>query len=577
MAVVAETLAPPPAPSPRARPGFLSRFVRRVVIPIGVLSGVAYGGWWGANYAGLFTKTETETRLLHKVTRGDLIITVVEDGNLESASNIDIRCQVAGGATIKKIVTDGTIVQQGDQLVELDSAAIDEQILTQRIQYEKARAIRDQAVNDLAAAKIGLREYVEGTYLKELQTFESQITIAQENLRSSQNTLDYTERMFRKGYVTPLQHEAQQFAVKKAQLDLDLAETAKKVLREFTFEKMKNELETKVATAEAKAKSEEAAFLLEESKLKRLETQKANCIIFAPQSGMVVYANESGGSRFGGSSDRPRIEEGATVRESQVILRVPDLSQMQVKVTVHETKVESLRRGMPASIRIQNRKSTGYVTTIANQPESASMFAANVREYATYVRIDGVQTDLKPGMTCEVEILIDERKGVLTVPIQCVVEKAGKFYCWRLDGNESIKTEVALGVGDDRHVEVRSGLAEGDVVLQNPPERSEGNFGVARDGKQFGAPRKEGAAGPTEGTPPGEAPSGGARSRGGMPSISSLDKDGDKRLSRDEAPEPMKAFFDKLDADADGFVTEAEAAARRPPSGGGPPPGAASQ
>lgn len=589
-------LEPAPAARPPTRRGLASKFFRGYLVPLAILAGLGAGGWHTARYYGLLEmwsgKTTAEPRALHRIERGELIVTVTEDGNVESAKNIDIRCQVAGGATVKKIVVDGTYVEQGQLLVDLDSAAIDEQILSQKIALEKARAVRDQAVNDLAAAKIALREYVEGTYLKDLQTVESQITVAQENLRSSENTLQYTDRMFRKGYVTPLQLEAQEFAVKRSKLDLDMAGTAKKVLQEFTFTKMKNDLETKVATAEAKASSEEAAFKLEESKLKRLETQKTNCSILAPQSGMVVYANESS-SRFGGREGGTRIEEGAQVRESQVILRVPDLAQMQVKVTVHESKVESVRPGMPASIEIQNRKLTGEVVAVANQPEPSSMFSANVKEYAAFVRIDGEQRDLKPGMTAQVVILIDERKGVLVLPIQCVVAQKGQLYCWRWESGQAIKTPITIGIGDDRNIEVRSGLKEGDVVLQSPPERSDAGFSPTGEGRnRFGRGGKGGPGGAKSGGPPGasgaEKPSSGAAGNGSPsspddggptrspPTIESLDKDGDKKVSRSEAPPMMQNFFDKLDTNADGFLDAAElhALGERMRSGGagGAPP-----
>ena len=574
------------------RSGAAGRFLGRIAVFAVLTTIVVGGGWAAAKYSGLLDEKAAVKQMTHNVARGDLVITVTQKGNVESASNIEIRCLVAGGGTIKNIVTDGTIVKEGDQLVELDSAAIDEQILQQRIGYEKARAVRDQAKNDLEAAKIALREYVEGTFKKEVQLVDGQITIAEENLRSAQNTLLYTQRMFRKAYVTPLQLEAQQFAVKRAQLDLDTAKTAKRVLEEFTYLKMKNDLETQVATAGAKASSEQTAFELEESKLKRLETQKLNCLIAAPQDGMVVYANDSGSSRFGGSSDRPKIEEGATVREGQVILRVPDLRQMQVRVTVHESKVESLKAGMPASIRVQNRKLTGYVTFIANQPESTSMFSANVKEYATFVRIDGEQSDLKPGMTAEVEILVDEKKGVLTVPVQCVVEQAGRLYCWRETPQGFEKTEIKLGTGDDRNVEVVSGLNENDVVLQNPPERSEGNFATSPGSRsQFGAgprgtkpddkaPGGAGAGGPEAGV--GGAgqggPEGGRPAGGRSMDLMSLDKDGNGKVSRAEATEKMQSFFDRMDGNGDGFITAAEAAearARRSAQGGGPGGGAA--
>ena len=52
-------------------------------------------------------------------------------------------------------------------------------------------------------------------------------------------------------------------------------------------------------------------------------------------------------------------------------------------------------------------------------------------------------------------------------------------------------------------------------------------------------------------------------------SIKQSDTNGDGKLSKDEAPEPMKAFFDMADADKDGFITTAELAAGMKAMGGG--------
>ncbi len=48
------------------------------------------------------------------------------------------------------------------------------------------------------------------------------------------------------------------------------------------------------------------------------------------------------------------------------MMRLPDLSQMQVKCTVHESKVDSLQRGMLARIKVQDRDFQGIVTSVAN-------------------------------------------------------------------------------------------------------------------------------------------------------------------------------------------------------------------
>ena len=68
---------------------------------------------------------------------------------------------------------------------------------------------------------------------------------------------------------------------------------------------------------------------------------------------------------------------------------------MQVKVTVHESKVESLRRGMRANLKIQDRELQGTVVRIATQPEPGGFMSANIKEYATIVKIDGTPEDLK--------------------------------------------------------------------------------------------------------------------------------------------------------------------------------------
>ena len=269
--------------------------------------------------------------------RGELLVLLKAEGNLESAVNIDLKCEITGGSAILSIVEDGDQVKKGDKLVELDSSTIEEQINTQRIAYEKARATTIQAEKDLAAAKIAVDEYLQGTFVQSSLDADNKITIASENLRSAQNTLEHSQRMFRKGYISSLDLASQTFSVQRAQLELDSANTAKNVLANYTKEKMLQELASKRDSAEALMNSEKATLALEESRLKRLEAQIEKCVLYAPADGMVVYANEQD---HHGQSQQAQIEEGAAVRERQTILRLPDLAQMQVKVNVHESSVE---------------------------------------------------------------------------------------------------------------------------------------------------------------------------------------------------------------------------------------------
>jgi hypothetical protein len=100
----------PPAPR-RVKRG---RSVVRWLLALAVLLG---GGTLAA--AGVAWKFKTADVLIDfdgtlPVEKGNLLITVTEDGNVESANNVDVKCQVAGGSTILWIVKDGTQVKKGD-------------------------------------------------------------------------------------------------------------------------------------------------------------------------------------------------------------------------------------------------------------------------------------------------------------------------------------------------------------------------------------------------------------------------------------------------------------------------------
>lgn len=585
-----------PAPNVPDSSGSWIRGMVIFVVVIGVLGGLAYGA---REYIGSLQTKNTSSLMTHKVAPGELLVTVTEDGNMESASNVEIKCQVAGGSSILWIVPDGTFVKKGDKLVELDASSLEEQINTQKIAFEKARAAMIEAEKDFEVAKISVEEYLQGIFKKELQDADAAITIAMENLRTAQNAKAHSERMFRKGYVSSLEVESQQFGVQRADLELNAAKTARDVLVRFTKRKTLEDLESKRDTAKTKAESQRSSFELEEARLKRLQDQKKNCLIVAPQDGMVVYANERG--RFGQSGTT--VEEGASVRERQTILRLPDLGQMQVKVKVHETKVENLRRGMRARIEIQDRELQGEVTAIANQPEQTSWWSASVKEYATTVKIDGEPESLKPGMTAEVEILIAHLKDILSIPVAAVVTQRGKHLCWVQNPTGYQKRNLLLGLSNDQFVEVKDGLKAGDEVILNPraviAEASEGNDDEAEEidvSKKFGqssAKKKSpgasasgsGRPGSGSGRPGGGSgrPGGGTAQAGGRPGaggaagggggqgrgggrsrsgrsfdLMAYDKDKDGKVSKEEAPERMRAFFDRMDPNKDGFIDKKE-------------------
>jgi HlyD family secretion protein len=399
----------------------------------------------------------------YTVKRSDLLITVTEDGSLVSAENLDIKCEVAGGTTIVWIIEDGKRVTKGTELLRLDGSKLKEDVSAQKIAYEKALAASVQSAKDYAATKIAVEEYTEGTFKKDYRKAESDVAVAQENLHSAENSLQHGERMFRKGYITPLQLEAQKTAVERAKLELGTAEIARDVMKQYTRPKMVQELESKRDAAEAKRDGDKAELTLQGDKLKRLNQQFAKCTVRAPQDGLVIYANER---MYFGDRDS-EVKAGMKVYEESTILRLPDLGKMRADVGVHEAKVDQIRVGMRARIRVQDRDFQGSVAAVANRPEN-SWFLSTVKKYPVKVRIDGEPKDLRPGMTAEVEILVANLKDVISLPVAAVAEKGGQVFCCVKNGEKLERRSVVLGMGNDKFVEIKQGVEVGEVVVLNP-------------------------------------------------------------------------------------------------------------
>ena len=508
--------------------------------------------------------------LTEKVRRADLIVSITEDGNVESTHNTDIKCEVQGGSTILWIITDGVQVKKGEELVRLDSSTIEDQVNDQEILYERARAVMIESEKLYQAAEIAVQEYKEGLYLQQLQQLKANVTVAKEYLESTRNALQHTIRMHRKGYVTDLQRDAQVFAVQRSELDLQVAETAQEVLEKFTRAKTLVGLESTRDSGKAKMVSERKAFDLEEIHLEQLKSQLENCIIRAPDDGMVIYANAEQSRR----SEATIIEEGATVRERQTILRLPDLTSMQVRCTVHESKVDSLERGMRARIRVQDHDYQGTVTSVANQAEPANWFSGNIREYAAVVTIDSDLVGLRPGMTAAVEVLIEHLKNVLTVPVQAVVEKGGRFYCWVRIGEGIEERPVVLGLANNTRIEVKDGLLEGAEVLLNPRAVVESAREEVKNEEQVDVKKRFGGDKPKN-LPAVERASGAADKKapsGGL-SLSTFDKDKDGKISQDEAPGQLQKAFSQIDSNGDGFIDAKEFAEMKRRIGQGRPGG----
>ncbi len=399
--------------------------------------------------------------LTHRVSRGDLVITVTADGTLESSENIEIKCKVKGGSTVLWVIEPGTLVSPGDVLVELDKSRIEDNITQQQISYESALANQIISRSEVEVAKTSITEYLEGTFQEEKATIEKEIFDAEEAVRAALLAYESAQRLAAKGMVGSLQLESREFAVESARKDLELKQRRLEALEKYTKQKRLQELEAALQAAEARLAADEAALQLEEQRLEREKQQLENCTIRSPGTGLVILPSMAEWKQT------PDIEEGATVHEEQTLLMIPDLNQMQVKVGIHEAKVDRLRVGMPAKVQLQGMTLIGAVDAIAEVTRPAGWWTGNLVKYDTIVKLEA-RPGLKPGMSAIVDVVLDEHHDVLTVPVACIVEAPEGFLVWVKTPAGVEKRRVALGDTNDEFTIVTAGLTEGEEVVLNP-------------------------------------------------------------------------------------------------------------
>jgi HlyD family secretion protein len=547
--------------------------------------------------------SETFSPIVADVTRGEFVAHVLDQGEVQSSENVEIRCEAKarnGLLTVLRAVPEGTFVKEGDFLVQLDATGYEKELEQQKVVMANAETQKIQAETTVETAKATLKEYLQGTFVEAKKMIENEIFDAEsliatslQNLKQAETNFEHNKKLAAKAYITPQALESAEFAVKNAQIQvrkarnmLELAEQKMEVLLEITSKKFILQYEADIKAAEVTLRSQTEAYEVEKNKIAEIERMYEKCLIKVPKgvSGQVVFAKES--SR--GGQDWV-LEEGGTVRENQVLIRLPNPNKMEVKALINEQSITQVAVGMPAKIRVDalnNQELKGVVTKVNQYAEQSGWMSTSIRKYAVFVRIINPPESLKPGMNSSVSIQTQYKEDALIAPIQTIYGVQDKQYCLVKKGENGWETREVKTAGENaQHVLIDEGLKVGEKLVMNPGaykeymdlpevklvnriELSDDDVAIVRTKPPSGGVESAGRGGPRppEGEEGGRPPEG--ESRAGMRNlplpanakvvIQELDQDKDAKLSRDEAGEPYGLFFDRIDTDADGFLSEEE-------------------
>ncbi|MGO9469446.1 MAG: sigma-70 family RNA polymerase sigma factor [Isosphaeraceae bacterium] len=226
------------------------------------------------------------------------------------------------GARILSIAPDGSRVKKGQVICQLDSTALQDQLVNEMITVLTAAASYEQAKSDREVSEVAVVEYAEGLYICELQEAEMNIKIAEAELAIAEDECEEAREAFTKNQKLLKKKVISELQLKKARFALELAQSRKKVLVEYTRGKRIKELKSAVAKERADELATKAVWELKESKRQRLEQQVAARTIKAPIDGKLVYAKPQTGMMMA-----QIVEEGATVYERQLLFEIDPVTE----------------------------------------------------------------------------------------------------------------------------------------------------------------------------------------------------------------------------------------------------------
>lgn len=399
---------------------------------------------------------------VHTVERGTLIVSATEMGTLESSNNTLVKCRVRGASTVNWVIESGTQVKAGDELVRLENGQIEEHI-HERTKF--AYLSRDAAVGARAEATVAgmaIDEYLEGRYRTQVMTLERDLAISEQSLRHGQDTLNHVELMRKRGFRSELQLLKQRTTVQAAALDVQVKNAEIKALKDYAKDEQLITLRGNWKAAKAAADGHEEVLKADEARIAQAKEELQRCVVKAPRDGLVIYPR---GKVW---KDEPDVAEGATVRNDQVLLLMPDLSKMQARVEIHESVVDSVKVGMIAAVKLPSGTFKSKVISVAAVTAPGGWWEGNIAKYDTVIELPALD-ELKPGMSAEVKIELAHLDDVLTIPIPSVVETNDGTFCWVGDRKDPQRRKIQLGKGNDDFVIVEKGLREGDNVIVDPP------------------------------------------------------------------------------------------------------------
>ncbi len=406
------------------------------------------GGWFKTSKG---KKDEDQKSFFEPVRRGNLDITVEATGSTEPITDIDVKSEATGRIT-EFYVDEGDKVAVGDLICKLDQS---NQLLVVQ-QREIAVKQAKLAYNESKTATSASRSSSLGTAL---EAAEVRLSNAKDTLEKERSAFGRIQGMYDKGFASKQEIESAEARVDNAVASVDSAQSA---LNDTVVQMEQFDGSSNASAIEQARLSYDSAKVF----LKEAQKQLGDSVIVSPIDGIILEKQMDVGdsvvsinSSFGGAS---------------TIVRVADMSKIQVRTNVDEIDIGKIAVGQSATVTVDTYRDLEFSGLVTNVFPQGSQQGTGLISFVVMVEIDNSDNLLLGRMTSTVKILTQGIEDVLLVPLAAT--RAGEekdtdiVYILAEDEDEfekdakSDEKVVVLGDTDFTDVVVTEGLEEGDLV-----------------------------------------------------------------------------------------------------------------
>ncbi len=436
-----------------------------------------------------------------KVEEGPLLISVRASGEIRSKTSSKVIPGIKRGENVAFLVPEGSHVTNGQTVAQLSTDDMDRRILDAELKVSDADAkllgaktdheiqILDNAtamttaVQAVQSADLTLREFMEGNMPMQIKTADLKVaTAASEYDRSTKKFVE-SEQILKQGFITEDQLEEERIKLETAKVNRETSVEELKNLKLYTLplkeaearnvkmkaysdlEKTKKKNDVQLQTKFQAMEQSKAILQKATNDLGQLREDLLAYNVKSPSDGIVTYGDADASWR------RAEIQVGMTLMPGEALMTIPDLSALQAVVDVPEADIPKVKVGQRATVNMEavaNRIYKGKVERVAEIANPGGFLEAAVKQFKVNIALDQT-VDLRPGFSCDVEILIETLPKVLKVPIQAVFNEGGEFVAYVDSALGPTRTPVKVGRSSITSVEILGGLKKGQSVYLNKP------------------------------------------------------------------------------------------------------------